>query len=153
MLNVHDFPRPPAIERETRRVRIVLGGETILDNPGGWRVLETTHPPTYYLPIPAFRAGALVPRPRRSVCEWKGTARYFSVSGGGRTENDAAWCYPDPSPAYAALADHVAVYAGRMDGCFLDDERVLPQPGGFYGGWITSDLIGPFKGAPGTEFW
>jgi uncharacterized protein (DUF427 family) len=152
-LNVHDFPRPPAIERITRRARIVLGGETLVDTTAGWRVLETTHPPTYYLPASAFRPGALTPRPRRSVCEWKGVAIYHSVTGGGRTEADAAWGYPDPAPAYAALRDHVAVYAGRMDACFLDDERVVPQPGGFYGGWITADLVGPFKGSPGTEFW
>jgi uncharacterized protein (DUF427 family) len=152
-LAVADFPRPPAIEREPRRIRIVLGGQTIVDSNAAWRVLETTHPPTYYLPATAFVPGALIPGRRTSFCEWKGTAQYFAAAGGGRTETDAAWFYAAPSPAYSALRGHVAVYAGRMDACFIDDERVTPQPGGFYGGWITSDLVGPFKGAPGTEFW
>ena len=156
---VADFPRPPAIEPEARPIRIVLGGETIADTGiarigGAWRILETTHPPTYYLPRSAFREGALLPGSgRSSFCEWKGAARYVSLTGGGRTEANAGWFYPDPTPAYAALRDHIAVYASRMDACFVGGERVVPQPGGFYGGWITSDLTGPFKGAPGTEFW
>jgi uncharacterized protein (DUF427 family) len=152
-LRVADFPRPPAIERVTRRIRIMLGGEIIADTIAAWRILETTHPPTYYLPVAAFKPGALIRSARRSFCEWKGTASYFSVLGGDRRETDAAWGYPDPSPAYAPLRVHVAVYAGRMDACWIDDERVTPQPGGFYGGWITADLIGPFKGTQGTEFW
>ena len=153
MLRVAGFPRPPAIEPETRRLRIELGGRTIAETTSAYRILETMHPPTYYLPVPAFAPGSLVAGARRSFCEWKGAARYFAVSGGGRVEVDAAWGYPDPSPAYSALRDHVAVYAGRMDGCFVGDERVTPQPGGFYGGWITSNLIGPFKGGPGTAGW
>jgi len=150
---VADFPRPPALEHVAERVRIVLAGETIADTGDALRILETTHPPTYYLPPSAFRPGTLIPRPRTSFCEWKGTARYLSITAGGRTEHDAAWTYPDPTPAYAALADHVAVYPGRMDACYVGEERVIPQPGRFYGGWITSAFIGPFKGAPGTEFW
>ncbi len=146
LLRVADFPRPPAIEPERRRIRIVLGGETIAETTEGYRILETTHPPTYYLPEAAFRPGALSASPRRSFCEWKGVAHYFSVSGGGRVAPDAAWGYADPTRAYAALRDHVAVYAGRMDACFVGDEQVLPQPGEFYGGWVTRDLIGPFKG-------
>ena len=153
MLNVHDFPRPPAIEAETRPIRIVFAGETIAETMVAWRILETTHPPTYYLPIAAFRPGVLVAEDRRSVCEYKGPARYWAVSAGGRTVSGAAWGYKDPAAPYEALRDHVAVYAGQMDSCFVGDERVTPQPGGFYGGWITSDLIGPFKGSPGTEFW
>ena len=136
-------------------VQIVLGGETIAQAAPGesWRILETTHPPTYYLPPGAFRPGTLAQRPRTSFCEWKGVARYLSVTGGGRTEEDAGWTYPDPNPAYAALQDHVAVYAGRMEACYVGDERVVPQPGGFYGGWITDAFEGPFKGGPGTQFW
>lgn len=152
-LRVADFPRPPAIERETRPVRIVLGGVTIAATSAAWRILETTHPPTYYLPPDAFRADAIEASDRRSFCEWKGVARYVTLRGGGRRAPDAGWFYPAPSPAYAALRDHIAVYAGRMDACFVGDERVVPQPGGFYGGWITSDLIGPFKGELGTEGW
>jgi len=151
--HVADFPRPPAIEAVSLPIRIVLGGETIALTASAWRILETTHPPTYYLPRSAFQPGALQRRPRTSFCEWKGIAQYFSVTGGGRTEEDAAWGYDAPSPAYAALRDHVAVYAGRMDACFVGEEQVTPQPGGFYGGWITSDFVGPFKGTPGTETW
>jgi uncharacterized protein (DUF427 family) len=151
--HVADFPRPPAIEAVSLPIRIVLAGETIALTASAWRILETTHPPTYYLPRSAFQPGALQRRPRTSFCEWKGIAQYFSVTGGGRTEADAAWGYDAPSPAYAALRDHVAVYAGRMDACFVGEEQVTPQPGGFYGGWITSDFVGPFKGTPGTEYW
>lgn len=150
---VGDFPRPPAIEAVDVPVRIVLGGETVALTEKSWRILETTHPPTYYLPPEAFAAGAITPRARTSFCEWKGWAQYFSISGGGRTEVDAGWGYPNPTAAYAAIKNHVAVYAGRMDACFVGDERVTPQPGGFYGGWITAAFLGPFKGAPGTEFW
>ena len=146
VLRVSDFPRPPAIEPERRRIRVVLGGEVVADTAQGFRILETTHPPTYYLPEAAFRPGALSPGARTSFCEWKGVAQYFSVSGGGRVAADAAWGYAEPSRRYAALRHHVAVYAGRMDACFIDDEQVTPQPGGFYGGWVTRDLIGPFKG-------
>jgi uncharacterized protein (DUF427 family) len=155
MRRVADFPRPPAIEPVTKRLRVVLGGETIADAAGGWCILETTHPPTYYLAESAFVPGALVRArsTRGSFCEWKGSAVYFDLIGGGRTARDAAWGYPDPSPPYAALRGHVALYAGRVGACFVGDEQVTPQPGGFYGGWITSDLIGPFKGTPGTEFW
>jgi uncharacterized protein (DUF427 family) len=150
---VADFPRPPAIERVNVPVRIVLAGETVALAGQSWRILETTHPPTYYLPIEAFQPGALMARPRTSFCEWKGVARYFSITAGGRLEEDAAWGYDAPAPAYAVLRDHVAVYAGRMEACFVGDEQVIPQPGGFYGGWITAEFIGPFKGGPGTAFW
>ena len=153
MRKVADFPRPPAIERVTLPVRIVLGGEQIAETEAAWAVLETTHPPTYYVPASAFRPGALEASRRSSFCEWKGLAHYYTVRGGGRTEVDAGWGYAEPSHAYSALRDHVAVYAGRMESCFVGDEQVRPQPGGFYGGWVTSDLVGPFKGGPGTEFW
>ncbi len=150
---VADFPRPPAIEPVPDEVRIVLGGVVIARTRAAWRILETTHPPTYYLPQEAFVAGSLTPSRRTSFCEWKGVAHYVSVSGGSRREADAGWTYANPSAAYAALRDHVAVYAGRMDACFVGDEQVTPQPGGFYGGWITAAFEGPFKGSPGTEFW
>jgi uncharacterized protein (DUF427 family) len=150
---VGDFPRPPAIEQVPLPVRIVLGGETVALTSSAWRVLETHHPPTYYLPASCFALGALTPRPRTSFCEWKGAAQYFSVQGGSRTEADAAWGYANPAPGFEALRDHVAVYAARMDACFVGEEQATPQPGGFYGGWITSEFEGPFKGAPGTEYW
>lgn len=150
---VWDYPRPPRLEPVPHRIRIVLGGETIADTVAAFRVLETTHPPSYYLPPDAFIPGALVARPRTSFCEWKGHARYWTVRGGGKTVEDAGWSYPDPTADFVAMRDHVAVYAGRMDSCFVGDERVAPQPGGFYGGWVTANLEGPFKGERGTEFW
>ena len=150
---VADYPRPPRLEAVPERIRIVLGGETIASTTAAWRVLETTHPPSYYLPPGAFVPGSLGASARHSFCEWKGHADYVTLTGGGRTVRDAGWFYPEPTPAFAALRDHVAVYAGLMDACFVDDEQVTPQPGGFYGGWVTANLIGPFKGARGTEFW
>ncbi|HEV7248603.1 MAG TPA: DUF427 domain-containing protein [Shinella sp.] len=148
-----DYPRPPRLERSARRVRVVLGGETIVDTTAAWRVLETTHPPSWYIPPEAFAPGSLVPAAGSSFCEWKGRARYFDLVAGGRRAERAAWAYPDPTPAFAPIAGHVALYAGRVDACFVAEERVTPQPGGFYGGWITAEVEGPFKGAPGTEGW
>jgi uncharacterized protein (DUF427 family) len=151
---VRDYPRPPRLEPAGRRVRIVLGGETIADTSEALRVLETFHPPTYYLPVAVFRPGVLMPGSARgSWCEWKGRARYWTVAAGSRSVPDAAWGYPDPAPAYADLRGHVAVYADPMDACYVGEERVRPQPGSFYGGWITRELVGPFKGEPGTEGW
>jgi uncharacterized protein (DUF427 family) len=150
---VADYPRPPRLAHSTRHIRIVLGGETIADTRDAWRVLETFHPPSWYLPPAAFRPGVLRPAPGSSFCEWKGVARYWTLAAGGRVEDRVAWSYPAPTPGFADLADCIAVYAGRMDACFVDDERVVPQPGGFYGGWITSELVGPFKGGPGTMGW
>jgi uncharacterized protein (DUF427 family) len=153
MERVWDYPRPPALEPCARRVRIELGGVLIADSVRALRVLETSHPPTVYVPPEDFVAGALVPAKGTSWCEWKGRARYLDVVGGDRVERRAAWTYPDPVERYAALRDHVALYPGRMDACRLDDELVQAQPGDFYGGWITDDLVGPFKGAPGTLGW
>ncbi len=150
---VAEYPRPPRLEPACRRVRIEFAGQTILDTDAAWRVLETYHPPSFYLPIAAFTPGVLVQTARTSFCEWKGSARYYSIQAAGRVAADVAWGYLDPNPAFAAIRDHVAVYAGAMDACFVDDERVIPQEGGFYGGWITSELVGPFKGGPGTLFW
>lgn len=151
--SVWDYPRPPRIERVDKRVAIELGRQLILDTGDVVRVLETSHPPAYYLPIAAFADGALVPARGASFCEFKGSARYFDVVGGGVTAPAAAWNYPSPSAGYELLRDRVALYAGRMDRCTVDGEVVVPQPGGFYGGWITGDIVGPFKGEPGTLGW
>lgn len=154
MERVADYPRPPRLAWTTREVAIVFGGIEIFRAPGAWRVMETFHPPTYYLDPEAFLPGVLRPgSPRGSFCEWKGRARYWSIQAGGQVSPDAGWSYPDPSPAYADIADCVAVYAGRMDRCLVGGEIVTPQPGGFYGGWITADLTGPFKGIPGSDYW
>jgi len=137
-----------------RHVVVIFGGETIAEGRSALRVLETSHPPTWYLPRSTFRPGALRDAEGSSFCEWKGSAAYIDVIGGqGRVAARAAWHYPRPTAAFAALADHVALYAGPMDACLVDGERVVPQPGGFYGGWITSDVSGPFKGEPGSSGW
>ena len=151
--SVWDYPRPPRLERAPQRLRVVLGGEAIADTTSGWRVLETSHPPVYYLPRSDIRPGALVAAPGRSFCEWKGTATYFDVIGGDKCARAAAWSYPDPTAAFLPIRDHVAFYPSRMDSCLLDDEQARAQPGGFYGGWITSGIVGPFKGEPGTQGW
>lgn len=151
--SVWDYPRPPRLEPFAGRIQIVLGGVTIADTRGAYRVLETSHPPVYYLPPGDIRADALITASGTSLCEWKGAARYFDVLGGAKRAPRAAWCYPDPTPAFTPAAGYVAFYAAPMDACFVDGERVTPQPGGFYGGWITANIVGPFKGGPGTGGW
>jgi len=151
--SVWDYPRPPRLETVTARVRIEFGGTVVADTRQALRVCETASPPTYYLPRADVAPGVLIAAPGGSVCEWKGRAVYWSVRAGGREVSLAAWSYPDPRPAFAALRGHVAFYAGPMDACWVGDERVTPQPGGFYGGWITADLAGPFQGPPGTAHW
>lgn len=152
--SVWDYPRPPALAPSGQHVVVELGGAVVCDTRGALRVLETSHPPTYYLPRADWAPGALEPAPGSSVCEWKGRAAYLTVVGGdGRRESAAAWEYPDPWSPFEALRDHVAVYPGRMDRCTVDGEVVVPQDGGFYGGWITSAVVGPFKGGPGSSGW
>lgn len=146
--SVWDYPRPPRTEPTPRRVRVVLGGVTIVDSKRALRVLETSHPPVYYVPIDDVKAGVLREVERATYCEFKGAARYFDVVVGAMRARDAGWTYPS-----GELEGYVAFYAAKMDACFVDDERVRPQEGAFYGGWITSDLAGPFKGGPGTQGW
>jgi len=153
MESVWDYPRPPAVRRCERTVRIELGGVVIAESGRALRVLETSHPPTLYLPRDDVAAGVLAPAAGSSFCEFKGRAVYFDVAAGGRVAERAAWHYPEPDPAYAALLGHVSFYPGRMDACRLGEERVRAQAGDFYGGWITADLAGPFKGPPGTRGW
>jgi uncharacterized protein (DUF427 family) len=141
------------VRRCTQPVEIRLGGSVICSTHDSWQVLETSHPPTFYLPRAAFVEGVLQRTSGGSFCEWKGEARYLDLSRGGRTISRAAWYYPTPSAGFEVLADHVAVYAGLTDGCFVAGELVTPQPGGFYGGWITSSVVGPFKGIPGSNGW
>lgn len=150
--NVWNYPRPPRLEPVPERVRIVLGGRDVAVTDSAYRVLETSHPPVYYLPPDAFSC-EMIRRPGSSFCEWKGAARYWSLREGGAVAEDAAWSYPDPTPGFAAIRDHLAVYAGRVEACYIGEERVTPQPGGFYGGWITANLTGPFKGVPGSRLW
>jgi len=151
--SVWDYPRPPRLEATTHSIEIVLGGVTVAATTRLWRVLETSHPPTYYLPREAFVEGALREATGSSSCEWKGRAAYFDVLGGDRVAPRAAWTYPHPTPAFADIAGAVAVMPAAMDRCLVDGEVVVPQAGGFYGGWITSTVVGPFKGEPGSWGW
>ncbi len=150
--SVWDYPRPPRVEPVARTLRIILAGRAIVETRDAKRVLETSHPPVYYLPREDFTC-ELLASGRRSFCEWKGMATYWSLRQAGRTAVDCAWSYPEPTPAFASIRDHLAVYPAAMDACFVDDEQVTAQPGSFYGGWVTTNLIGPFKGAPGTMGW
>jgi len=145
---VADYPRPPALAPCDQRIEVIALGELLVQANVSLRVLETFHPPTVYVPPEAVRLDLLEPAPGRSFCEWKGVARYFSVVVGERRLERALWSYPQPTEAFAALAGWFALYPALMDGCWLDGERVEPQPGGFYGGWITSSVQGPFKGDP-----
>lgn len=151
--SVWDYPRPPRLERSHETVEIVLGGEVIARTTAAYRVLETSHPPTYYVPLAAFSEGALRPVDGSSTCEWKGRAAYFDLVTPGRTAERAAWTYPDPTPDFTPIVDHVAVMPGQVDECRVDGETVLPQEGGFYGGWVTSRVVGPFKGVAGSWGW
>ncbi|WP_062735486.1 DUF427 domain-containing protein [Kocuria turfanensis] len=151
--SVWDYPRPPRVEPTPERVEVWLGGTCIAATTAALRVLETSHPPAYYLPRAAFAEGSLRPCEGASWCEWKGAAAWFDVQGGRRSAPRAAWTYPDPAPGFGSLRGHVAVLPGAMGRCLVDGERVVPQEGGFYGGWITSRVIGPFKGGPGSRGW
>ncbi len=151
--SVWDYPRPPAVRPSPAHVVVELGGLVVVDTVRSLQVLETSHPPVHYVPREDVAPGALRPSARTSWCEFKGGARYCDVVAGDRVERDAAWYYPTPVPAYAALLDHVAIYPGRMDRVTVDDEEVVAQEGDFYGGWVTSAVVGPFKGAPGTRGW
>jgi uncharacterized protein (DUF427 family) len=141
------------LEPVTKRLRVVLAGVTLADTTQGKRVLETSHPPVYYFPPEDVRLQHLVAVNGSSFCEWKGAARYFDVDVGGKRLIRAAWAYPDPTPDFVAIKDHLAFYGHLMDACFVGDEQARPQPGSFYGGWITKDIIGPFKGEAGTAGW
>jgi len=153
--SVWDYPRPPRVEASTEHVTVEHAGRRVADSRRALRVLETSHPPTYYLPLTDVASGVL--EPARSglstVCEYKGVARYFDLVVDGVRVADVAWSFPRPTTGYEELRSHVAFYPGRIDRCTVDDEVVQPQPGHFYGGWITSRVRGPFKGAPGTMGW
>ena len=151
--SVWAYPRPPRLEASTRRVRVALDGVIVADSARALRVLETSHPPTYYVHPDDVVWTLVEPADSHgSWCEWKGRAAYWNVRVGTTVVEGAAWSYPEPTAGFAAIANHVAFYPARFT-CHLDDELVTPQPGGFYGGWVTSDIVGPFKGAQGTLGW
>ncbi len=151
--SVWDYPRPPAVQRSSRRVRVIQSGITVVDTTRAVRILETSHPPTWYMPFDDLIAGMLEPESGRTFCEFKGQAAYWSLVVGNQRADHVAWSYPNPAPGYEGLTDHFTVYPSRVDRCLVDDEQVQAQKGDFYGGWITSDVMGPFKGEPGTHGW
>lgn len=151
--SVWDYPRPPRVEATEELVEVVLGGETIARSSAALRVLETSHPPTYYLPVADFVNGTLQPVDGSSYCEFKGVAAYFDLIGGGVVAPRAGWTYPAPTRGFEQLLDYIAVMPGLMDECRVAGELVRAQAGGFYGGWITDRVVGPFKGEPGTMGW
>ena len=150
--NVQSYPRPPRREPVPQRIRVRLGGAVVAETGRALRVLETHHAPTYYLPPDDVQA-TLRPASGTSFCEWKGVARYFDVIAGGKAASRAVWAYDRPTAGFAALAGYVAFYAGLMDEAWVGELRVVPQPGDFYGGWVTPNLEGQIKGAPGTRHW
>jgi len=151
--SVWDYPRPPRLEQVTARLRVIFNGQAIADTVAGYRVLETSHPPVYYLPPDDIAQQYLGAAQASSWCEFKGHAKYWSLAVNGRESVNAAWSYPAPSPGFSAIAGYLAFYASRVDECWVGDERVQPQEGDFYGGWLTSRIVGPFKGGAGTRGW
>jgi len=141
------------VERARRLARVLFAGVVVAESDRAWRVLETSGPPVYYFAPEDVSMELLAGTESSTFCEWKGLAAYYDLRVGGRVARDAAWTYLRPTPPYAVLAAHVAFYPSRVDACFLDDEAVRPQPGRYYGGWVTEDIVGPFKGDPGTESW
>lgn len=151
--SVWDYPRPPRIEPVTQPIRVEFAGITLAETTAAYRVLEISGPPVYYLPPADVATQYLIPSDTAALCEWKGISQYRSIQVGDRYSPDAAWCYPDPWEGYEAIRDYVAFNASRVDACYVGEERVRPQPGEYYGGWITDRIVGPFKGEPGSENW
>jgi uncharacterized protein (DUF427 family) len=151
--SVWDYPRPPRLEDSPKQIQVIFNGVVIADTHQAKRVLETSHPPVYYIPPADINPDCLIASAQSSWCEWKGRAGYYTIAVGDRQVPNAAWFYPDPTPAFASIKDYVAFYPHLMEACYVDGERVQPQPGSFYGGWVTSDIVGPFKGAVGTWGW
>ena len=151
--SVWDYPRPAIAEPTARRIRIVHQGVVLADTRAAWRTLETSHPPTYYLPQADIAMAHLMPNPARSICEWKGQAAYWDVMIGDDRIAQAGWSYSAPTAPFAGIAGRIAFYAAPFDDVMVDGEQVTPQPGGFYGGWITAREAGPYKGIPGSRFW
>jgi uncharacterized protein (DUF427 family) len=152
--SVWDYPRPPRLEATNRHIQVVFNGQTVVDTHQAIRVLETSHAPVYYVPPPDVDRRLLIPVPGyTTLCEWKGQASYFDVLVGDRRAQRAAWTYHNPTPTFQAIKDYLAFYVQFMDLCLVDGEPARPQPGRFYGGWVTDDIVGPFKGEPGTEWW
>lgn len=151
--SVWDYPRPPRLEPCSKHLRILFDGKVLADINTSFRMLETSHPPVYYIPMEAINKELLLVSDRHSFCEFKGKASYVHLKSEGKRAQNAGWYYPEPVPAFAQIKDHLAFYAHMVDACFVNDEKVQAQEGDFYGGWITKDIVGPFKGAAGTWGW
>ncbi len=151
--SVWDYPRPAIAQAVSSYLEIIHRGVTIAETRTGVRTLETSHPPSYYFPRDDVDMALLSASAHSSVCEWKGEASYFDVTVAGETFPAVAWSYANPTAPFHMLKRHIAFYAAPFDACYVDDEKVVSQPGSFYGGWVTSKLAGPFKGIPGSRFW
>lgn len=151
--SVWDYPRPPRIEPVAAELRVAHAGVDLARTVRGARVVETAGAPVYYFPPEDVRMDLLTAAGRGSLCEWKGPARYWSLQLRGTRIADVAWSYPDPTPEFEAIAGWLAFYAGKVDEAWVGEQRARPQPGGFYGGWVTPDLAGPIKGVPGSGGW
>ena len=151
--SVWDYPRPPRLEKCQRQIRIIYNGEVIAESQRTKRILETSHPPVYYIPRQDIRMETLQQASGASLCEWKGQAKYYNVVVDDQVAPNAAWTFPNPVPEYRGIQNYIAFYPSKMDLCTVDGEEVVAQEGDFYGGWITSDIVGPFKGIPGSRGW
>lgn len=151
--SVWSYPRPPRLEPTTKRLQVILNDVVIADTTRGFRVLETSHPPSYYFPPEDVDTAFIIPAKGSTLCEWKGAPRYFSFEVDGKRAERASWSYPNPTSSFARIKDYLSFYATPFDACLVDGERVTPQPGNFYGGWVTQDVVGPFKGVPGSWGW
>jgi uncharacterized protein (DUF427 family) len=151
--SVWDYPRPPRLEDTSKHIQVIFNGVTIADTRRAQRVLETSHPPSYYIPPEDIQMQYLIKSPRTTYCEWKGEGGYYTLVVGQKRAENVVWYYPNPVATFAEIKDYLAFYAGPMDACYVDGEKVQSQPGEFYGGWITSDIVGPFKGEPGSWAW
>lgn len=151
--SVWDYPRPPKLELTNKHLKIVFNGETIAETNRAFRVLETSHPPVYYFSPEDVRMRFFTINSNSSFCEWKGAANYYDLRVGDKLIENAAWFYPNPTEAFAEIKSYLAFYPSKMDACYVNDEPVQSQAGDFYGGWITGDIVGPFKGGAGTWGW
>ncbi len=155
--SVWDYPRPPRVDHEGALLEVVFAGRTVARTSRSLKVAETAGAPVYYFPPRDVDMDCLHANEEWSLCEWKGYAAYWDLIVGDQRSVSAAWSVPDPlddlGQGYDALKDYIAFYPSRVDACFMDGEKVEPQPGGFYGGWVTSKITGPIKGLPGTEGW
>ena len=151
--SVWDYPRPPRLEPPNKHLKIIFGGEIIAETSRAFRVLETSHPPVFYFPPADVRMEFLTKAAGTSFCEWKGSAGYYDLQVGEKSVKNAAWFYPNPTRNFAEIANYIAFYPSKMDACYVNDELVQSQEGDFYGGWITSEIVGPFKGGAGTFGW